>query len=307
LVRDPLFTKYFSQEDHPSEILIDGRSTTLTNMRKLSVQLHKYGEGRLLLLSRDVTEIAKADAMRRDFVANVSHEIRTPLTVLGGFVETLQSVPLDAEETQKYLRLMALQADRMQSLVADLLTLSQLEASQAPNNQDKVSLPELVTQVMAEANSLTTYLAEQQQSQKHALVFDRIPHLDVMGSRSELMSALSNLVNNAIRYTPSAGLIHLSFSQTENQLMISVKDTGPGIPSEHIPRLTERFYRIDHSRSRETGGTGLGLAITKHVMQRHGGELLIQSELGKGSTFSLVLPQSRVSEQAQTSNQSVLA
>jgi two-component system phosphate regulon sensor histidine kinase PhoR len=168
-------------------------------------------------------------------------------------------------------------------------------------------LPELVTQVMAEANSLTTYLAEQQQSQKHALVFDRIPHLDVMGSRSELMSALSNLVNNAIRYTPSAGLIHLSFSQTENQLMISVKDTGPGIPSEHIPRLTERFYRIDHSRSRETGGTGLGLAITKHVMQRHGGELLIQSELGKGSTFSLLLPQSRVSEQAQTSNQSVLA
>ena len=307
LVRDPLFTKYFSQEDHPSEILIDGRSTTLTNMRKLSVQLHKYGEGRLLLLSRDVTEIAKADAMRRDFVANVSHEIRTPLTVLGGFVETLQSVPLDAEETQKYLRLMALQADRMQSLVADLLTLSQLEASQAPNNQDKVSLPELVTQVMAEANSLTTYLAEQQQSQKHALVFDRIPHLDVMGSRSELMSALSNLVNNAIRYTPSAGLIHLSFSQTENQLMISVKDTGPGIPSEHIPRLTERFYRIDHSRSRETGGTGLGLAITKHVMQRHGGELLIQSELGKGSTFSLVLPQSRVTEQAQISNQSVLA
>jgi len=307
LVRDPLFTKYFSQEDHPSEILIDGRSTSLTNLRKLSVHLHKYCEGRLLLLTRDITEIAKADAMRRDFVANVSHEIRTPLTVLGGFVETLQSVPLDAEDTQKYLRLMSVQADRMQSLVADLLTLSQLEASQAPNGQDKVSLPELVTQVMAEANSLIAYLADQQQVQKHALVFDRIPHLDILGSRSELMSALSNLVNNAIRYTPTAGLIHLSFSQTENQLIISVKDTGPGIASEHIPRLTERFYRIDHSRSRETGGTGLGLAITKHVMQRHGGELLIQSELGKGSTFSLVLPKSRITEQAQTSNQSVLA
>ena len=307
LVRDPQFTKYFAQEDHPSEILIDGRSTSLSNLRKLSVQLHKYGEGRLLLLTRDITEIAKADAMRRDFVANVSHEIRTPLTVLGGFVETLQSVPLDAQETQKYLKLMSVQADRMQSLVADLLTLSQLEASQAPNGQDKVSLPELVTQVMVEANALTAYMADQLLGQKHALVFDSIPPFDVMGSRSELFSALSNLVSNAIRYTPAGGLVHISFSETENQLMISVKDTGPGIASEHIPRLTERFYRVDQSRSRETGGTGLGLAITKHVMQRHGGELLIQSELGKGSTFSLVLPKSRITEQVQTSNQSVVA
>jgi two-component system phosphate regulon sensor histidine kinase PhoR len=307
LVRDPQFTKYFAQEDHPSEILIDGRSTSLSNLRKLSVQLHKYGEGRLLLLTRDITEIAKADAMRRDFVANVSHEIRTPLTVLGGFVETLQSVPLDAQETQKYLKLMSVQADRMQSLVADLLTLSQLEASQAPNGLDKVSLPELINQVMVEANALTAYLADQLLGQKHTLVFDSIPPFDVMGSRSELFSALSNLVSNAIRYTPAGGLVHVSFSETENQLMISVKDTGPGIASEHIPRLTERFYRVDQSRSRETGGTGLGLAITKHVMQRHGGELLIQSELGKGSTFSLVLPKSRITEQAQTSDQLVSA
>jgi two-component system phosphate regulon sensor histidine kinase PhoR len=240
-------------------------------------------------------------------VANVSHEIRTPLTVLGGFVETLQSVPLDAQETQKYLKLMSVQADRMQSLVADLLTLSQLEASQAPNGQDKVSLPELINQVMVEANALTAYLADQLLGQKHALVFDSIPPFDVMGSRSELFSALSNLVSNAIRYTPAGGLVHVSFSETENQLMISVKDTGPGIASEHIPRLTERFYRVDQSRSRETGGTGLGLAITKHVMQRHGGELLIQSELGKGSTFSLVLPKSRITEQAQTSDQLVSA
>jgi two-component system phosphate regulon sensor histidine kinase PhoR len=307
LVRDPLFTRYFAQENHPSEVLIDGRSTSVSNLRKLSVQLHKYGDGRLLLLSRDVTEVVKAEAMRRDFVANVSHEIRTPLTVLGGFVETLQSVPLDAQETQKYLKLMSVQADRMQSLVADLLTLSQLEASQAPNGQDKVSLPELVTQVMVEANALTAYMADQLLGQKHALVFDSIPPFDVMGSRSELFSALSNLVSNAIRYTPAGGLVHLSFSETENQLMISVKDTGPGIASEHIPRLTERFYRVDQSRSRETGGTGLGLAITKHVMQRHGGELLIQSELGKGSTFSLVFPKSRITEQAQISNQSVVA
>jgi two-component system phosphate regulon sensor histidine kinase PhoR len=300
LVRDPLFTRYFSQDNHPSEVLIDGRSASASNHRKLSVQLHKYGDGRLLLLSRDVTEVVKAEAMRRDFVANVSHEIRTPLTVLGGFVETLQSVPLDAQETQKYLQLMSTQADRMQSLVADLLTLSQLEVSQSPNGQEYVSLPDLVTQVMSEANAFTSLLADQQMGKKHALVFDQVPLLWIMGSQKELFSALSNLVSNAIRYTPLGGLVHVTFSQTDDQLTISVKDTGPGIASEHLPRLTERFYRIDQSRSRETGGTGLGLAITKHVMQRHGGELQIQSELGKGSTFNLNFPASRLANHAAT-------
>jgi two-component system phosphate regulon sensor histidine kinase PhoR len=300
LVRDPLFTRYFAQENHPSEVLIDGRSTSVSNLRKLSVQLHKYGDGRLLLLSRDVTEVVKAEAMRRDFVANVSHEIRTPLTVLGGFVETLQSVPLDANDIQKYLHLMAIQSDRMQSLVADLLTLSQLEVSQSPNGQDYVSLPDLINQVISEANALTSLIADQFSGQKHELIFDQAPCLYVMGSKSELFSALSNLVSNAIRYTPLGGLVHLSFSQTDDRLTISVKDTGPGIASEHLPRLTERFYRIDQSRSRETGGTGLGLAITKHVMQRHGGELQIQSELGKGSTFNLIFPASRISNQIAT-------
>jgi len=300
LVRDPLFTRYFSQDNHPSEVLIDGRSDSVSSLRKLSVQLHKYGDGRLLLLSRDVTEVVKAEAMRRDFVANVSHEIRTPLTVLGGFVETLQSVPLDAQETQKYLQLMSTQADRMQSLVADLLTLSQLEVSQSPNGQDYVSLPDLVNQVMSEANAFTSLLADQQIGKKHALIFDQVPLLWVLGSQKELYSALSNLVSNAIRYTPLGGLVHVTFSQTEDQLTISVKDTGPGIASEHLPRLTERFYRIDQSRSRETGGTGLGLAITKHVMQRHGGELQIQSELGKGSSFNLIFPASRVANHVAT-------
>jgi two-component system phosphate regulon sensor histidine kinase PhoR len=300
LVRDPHFTRYFAQENHPSEVLIDGRSTSVSNFRKLSVQLHKYGDGRLLLLSRDVTEVVKAEAMRRDFVANVSHEIRTPLTVLGGFVETLQSVPLDAQETQKYLQLMSSQAGRMQSLVADLLTLSQLEATQSPNGQEYVSLPDLVTQVMSEANAFTSMLAEQQSGKKHALVFDQVPILWLMGSQKELFSALSNLVSNAIRYTPLGGLVHLTFLHTDDHLTISVKDTGPGIASEHLPRLTERFYRIDQSRSRETGGTGLGLAITKHVMQRHGGELQVQSEQGKGSTFNLIFPASRIANQIAT-------
>ena len=188
----------------------------------------------------------------------------------------------------------------MQSLVADLLTLSQLEASQSPSGQDYVSLPDLVNQVMSEANALTSLLADQLIDKKHALIFDQVPLLWVMGSQKELFSALSNLVSNAIRYTPLGGLVHLTFLQTDDQMTISVKDTGPGIASEHLPRLTERFYRIDQSRSRETGGTGLGLAITKHVMQRHGGELQIQSELGKGSTFNLIFPASRLSNHVAT-------
>ena len=294
LVRDPLFTRYFAQDNHPSEVLIDGRSASVSNLRKLSVQLHKYGDGRLLLLSRDVTEVVKAEAMRRDFVANVSHEIRTPLTVLGGFVETLQSVPLDAQDTQKYLQLMSIQADRMQSLVADLLTLSQLEVSQSPNGQDYVSLPDLVNQVMSEANALTSLLADQLIDKKHELVFDQVPLLWVMGSQKELYSALSNLVSNAIRYTPLGGLVHVTYSQTENQLTISVKDTGPGIASEHLPRLTERFYRVDRSRSRDTGGTGLGLAIVKHIANRHQAQLLIESTPGRGSKFMLRFPKERV-------------
>jgi two-component system phosphate regulon sensor histidine kinase PhoR len=195
---------------------------------------------------------------------------------------------------------MSIQADRMQSLVSDLLTLSQLEVSQSPNSQDHISLPDLVNQVISEANALTSLMADQLSGQKHALVFDQVPLLRVMGSQKELFSALSNLVSNAIRYTPLGGLVHLTFSQTDDQLTISVKDTGPGIASEHLPRLTERFYRIDQSRSRETGGTGLGLAITKHVMQRHGGELQIQSELGKGSSFNLIFPASRISNQIAT-------
>jgi len=297
LVRDPVFARYFAQSVHGSEVVIEGRGSSLVNAQRLSVHLHAYGEGRMLLLTRDITAVAQADAMRRDFVANVSHEIRTPLTVLSGFIETLQSLPLDRQETQSYLQHMSVQSDRMQSLVADLLTLSQLEGSQPPGVQEAVSLPDLVTQVMSDAQALSELLANRHHGRKHSLVFDRVPSVNWLGAKSELMSAVSNLVNNAVRYTPLGGLVHVTFQQTTDDLILSVKDTGPGIAPEHLPRLSERFYRIDRSRSRETGGTGLGLAITKHVMQRHGGELRIESELGKGSTFMLLMPLSRVTSQ----------
>jgi len=297
LVRDPVFSKYFAQSEHESEVIVDGRASSSMQAPKLSMQLHTYGEGQQLLLTRDITSITMADAMRRDFVANVSHEIRTPLTVLGGFVETLQSIPMGKDEQQHYLNLMAVQADRMQSLVADLLTLSQLEGSSPPGLYERVDLPRLMSEVAADAVALSSVVSEQTgvaHGPVHELVFAPAPEWLLLGVRSELLSAISNLLSNAIRYTPAGGQIRAEWSRVPEGVVFAVTDTGPGIAPEHLPRLSERFYRVDRSRSRETGGTGLGLAITKHVVQRHGGELRIQSEVGKGSTFMLVLPASRV-------------
>lgn len=294
MVRDPAFARYFAQDDHPSDVILEGRASSSVNAQKLSVQLHKYGEGRLLVLTRDITALAQADAMRRDFVANVSHEIRTPLTVLSGFVETLQSIPLEAHERQHYLELMSEQSDRMQSLVADLLTLSQLEGKQLLGKQESISLQSLMAPAYAQGQALSEMLAQKSDGPVHQLLLSPLPEVDLLGSRSELFSAVSNLVNNAIRYTPLGGEIQMAWHLLPDGLVFAVKDTGPGIAAEHLPRLSERFYRVDRSRSRETGGTGLGLAITKHVMQRHGGELRIESVLSQGSTFMLVLPTSRV-------------
>jgi two-component system phosphate regulon sensor histidine kinase PhoR len=294
LVRDPVFKKYYSSESHDGEVIIDGRSVSLQKSVKLSVQLHNYGESRQLLLTRDVTTVAHADAMRRDFVANVSHEIRTPLTVMSGFIETLQSLNLEKNEREKYLDLMAVQASRMQDLVNDLLILSQLEGSTLPSTNEPVSLQGLMSSIESEARGLSaSQLFENQDPQ--ILNFETPESVQLHGANKELHSAISNLVNNAVRYTPSGGLITSSWSLLPDQrIQFSVADTGPGIASEHLSRLTERFYRVDRSRSRESGGTGLGLAIAKHVMQRHGGELKIESELGKGSKFTLIFPASRV-------------
>ncbi len=293
LVRDPVFARYFSQSDHASEAIIEGRSSSAVSAQKLSVQLHAYGEGRSLLLTRDITAVAQAEAMRRDFVANVSHEIRTPLTVLSGFVETLQTLPLDQQERVRYLDLMAVQSQRMQDLVADLLTLSQLEGSLPPGMNQQVPLPELMSQIELDARALSSLMAGLDATQTQEIIFDPSPDWIFLGSKSELQSAVSNLVSNAVRYTPLGGKIHARWWRQSDSCIFAVTDTGPGIAPEHLPRLSERFYRVDRSRSRETGGTGLGLAIAKHVVQRHGGELRIESQVGQGSTFMLVLPMSR--------------
>lgn len=291
LVRSPAFVAYMAEGDFSHEIQIDGPGQRPTQPNRISVQIHPYGRKRRLMLTRDVTAVQLAEAMRRDFVANVSHEIRTPLTVLSGFVETLQTLPLEPDERERYLGLMAQQANRMQSLVSDLLTLSKLEGSPSPNRQSRVSARELLDKCVVDAQGLSAALA------RGAHQFAEHVQADVwlLGNVDELTSAVGNLLGNAVRYTPGHGSISVGVRQLESgEVELWVSDTGPGVAPEHIPRLTERFYRVDRSRSRETGGTGLGLAIVKHVIQRHGGQLLIQSQLGAGSTFTLRFPPDRV-------------
>lgn len=294
LVRDPGFATYLANRDFSRDVIMPSNANSPTRPVKLATHLHPYAQGRFLVLSRDITSVEQAEVMRRDFVANVSHEIRTPLTVLSGFVETLQSLPLNTQERGRYLDLMAQQAHRMQTLVSDLLILSRLEGSPAVGNSDWVSMPQLLKQVMDEALALTTVLHLAPGS-RQTIGLTAVQPCDLAGSHSELLSAMTNLVGNAVRHTPAGGAIHVKWQRlADGRSEFSVVDSGPGIAAEHIPRLTERFYRIDHSRSRETGGTGLGLAIVKHVAQRHGAQLTIESTPGKGSRFAMTFPAHRV-------------
>jgi two-component system phosphate regulon sensor histidine kinase PhoR len=298
LVRDPLFGAYYAAQDFSQEMFMQGRESTPSRPVKLSVQIHRYGQDRQLLMSRDITAVEQAEAMRRDFVANVSHEIRTPLTVLSGFVETLQTLPLANDERQRYLGLMAQQAERMQHLVEDLLTLSRLEGSPPPGRDEWVNVGELLQHCENEARGLAEALGRERGCEPHTLIFPDAQTLaeagEIAGSRAELHSAFSNLIANAMRYTPESGHIEVRWQRlSDGSARFSVKDSGVGIDPQHLSRLTERFYRIDRSRSRETGGTGLGLAIVKHVAQRHGARLEINSAPGQGSEFVVVFPADR--------------
>lgn len=283
LVRAPAFVAYLQHGDHDQPVVIPGPLGRQT----LSVLLRRYGEGLALVISQDITERERHDAMRRDFVANVSHEMRTPLTVLAGFIETLSVLPLTEPERRRVLKLMGQQTIRMQALLTDLLALAQLEGSPRPPADQWTAVDGLMKQVRADGEALS--------AGRHDLHFHLEAHGEIAGSVSELLSAVGNLVGNAVRYTPDGGRIDVSWRiRPDGAGEIDVVDTGVGIEREHLPRLTERFYRVDSSRSRDTGGTGLGLSIVKHVIQRHGGEIDIESQPGKGSRFRLVLPASRV-------------
>lgn len=291
LVRDPAFIAYLNQRDFSQPVEIDGRNARPGHPQHIAIQIFPYAKGRRLLLTRDVTTIELAEAMRRDFVANVSHEIRSPLTVIAGFIETLQTLPLQEAERAHFLELMRQQAQRMQTLVDDLLTLSRLEGSPIPDDSQWVAAADLLTEAGTQAQALADVLHAGQQT----IVLQPGPALEVAGARGELLSAIGNLLTNAVRYTPAQGRVEAGWRLlADDEVEFYVTDTGPGIAPEHLPRLTERFYRVDRSRSRDSGGTGLGLAIVKHVAQRHGGQLLIESTLGVGSTFRLRLPPARV-------------
>ncbi len=286
LVRQPEVIRYLETGDFSEPVVVASqREVGVT----LSIQVVPYGDEQKLLLSRDITRIEATARMRRDFIANVSHELKTPLTVVTGFVETLEDLDLDPRQRQRYLGLVAEQARNMQRLVDDLLTLSSLESEQNPPPDIVFPIAPLVAELCAQARALS--------GGRHMIVAVAPAEAaaTITGSRDELASAFGNLVSNAVRYTPDGGTITLSWHVgADGRGTFAVADTGVGVAPEHIPRLTERFYRVDRSRSRATGGTGLGLAIVRHVLLRHQAELVIESEPGTGSTFAAILPPARV-------------
>jgi len=285
LVRHPgfraLLEKPYSDEE------FEMRSPTMVS-RYLAIRRVPYGSSQELLIARDVTQLHKLEGMRSQFVANVSHELRSPITVLSGYLETLKDTrESDPEILHKAIETMYSQAKRMERLVTDLLALSQLETQISAPGKTEVNVKALLEGVVEAARLLSG-------EAHHVIQLEVDEGLNLLGSQTELHSLFANLINNAVRYTPAGGSIRVSWKPEGKGALFSVTDTGPGIAPQHIPRLTERFYRVDVDRSRETGGTGLGLAIVKHVLDRHDGRLNITSELGNGSTFECRFPASRV-------------
>ncbi len=287
LLRSPPFVAYAKQTTWEEPLIL--KIALGGSNQSITMRLVPYADDQLLLIARDLTHIEKLETTRRDFVANVSHEMRTPLTVLSGFLETLREAPkgaLTQEQSQHYLKLMHEQALRMEALVSDLLTLSALETSLSAD-RNTIHMSTLIDSARQQTESLS--------GGRHTLVWDIEPDLNILGNQTELSSAITNLLTNAVRYTPDSQTITIQWhKQADGSARYSVTDTGIGIASEHLPRLSERFYTVDRGRSRAMGGTGLGLAITKHVAMRHDAQLEIQSKLGVGSTFSLVFAPDRV-------------
>ena len=287
LLREPEFLDYLNSPDHrgvPLEL-----NTRRNPGRSLQLQAAPFAAGRTLLLVRDVTQLQKLATMRRDFVANVSHELKTPLTVTLGFVETALDALEDTPplEIAGYLQTAAEQARRMRQLIDDLLTLSALETDTPPPLEDPVDAGALLDEVCREVKALS--------AGRHRITLENDGPRSLLGSVRELRSAFANLAGNAVRYTPDGGEIVLRWAaEGAAGGRFSVRDSGAGIAAQHLPRLTERFYRVDRGRSREAGGTGLGLAIVKHVLERHQAVLQVESEPGQGSLFSAVFPPHRV-------------
>lgn len=284
LLRNSRFSEWLQQEDFAQTLNMDSPGAREIN---LSLQLIPLPRAQKMLVARDITEIARVEAMRRDFVANVSHELRTPITVIVGFLEAFEDMPEpDPAQFRKHIPLMREQSDRIRRLVDDLLTLARLE-SEPETKDETIDVVSLVERLAREAETMS--------QGRQQIQFEIVSQARLIGNGQELYSALANLVSNAVRYTPAGGSINIRWAAAASgEQVFSVQDSGEGIAAQHIPRLTERFYRVDQGRSRASGGTGLGLAIVKHVLQRHQARLRIESTIGKGSTFSASFPVERV-------------
>ncbi len=285
LVRFPAFTQYLASDNFTEKVNIP---SPINGQILLTIRIVPYGRNQRLLVARDVTQIERLEEIRRDFVANVSHELRTPLTVISGFLEAL----LDTEEAldenwQRPLQQMQEQARRMQRIVDDLLLLARLEGHGDKLRSDPVDVPHLLAVLREDGVALSA-------SKEHRISLEADAGLWLRGNEDELRSAFSNLIYNAVQYTPAGGAIAIRWFADNKGAHLTVQDSGGGIAAHHLPRLTERFYRVDVGRSRERGGTGLGLAIVKHALQRHDAQLAVASELGKGSVFSCDFPAERV-------------
>jgi two-component system phosphate regulon sensor histidine kinase PhoR len=288
LLRHPDFVKYMIRANFSESLNLDFMGVNGNLM--LLLQVFPYGENRKLLLSQDVTILKKNESIRQDFVANVSHELRTPLTVLNGFLETIRDLPLNEVERKKYINMMSAQSSRMLTLVEELLILTRLDHSPISPKTSVVKIADLVQRIVEDGRGLS--------NGNHIIRLSIVSKKNILGAENELFSAFGNLLTNAIRYTPEGGTIHVYWEDTpEGGAIYSVSDTGIGIAPEHIARVTERFYRVDRSRSRDTGGTGLGLAIVKHVAMRHSALLNIESTLAVGSIFSIIFNKDRISKE----------
>jgi two-component system phosphate regulon sensor histidine kinase PhoR len=278
-IRQPEFIAYLQQGDFSAPVVL---ALPAMPGRLFALRMVPTREPYRLLITQDVTDADRVDRMRRDFVANISHEIRTPLTVVAGFIETLIDLDLPPDERRHCLEQALRQTDTMQRLVGDLLTLAALEHGDDPPTHEPIAVKAMLEAIASDLRAVS--------GGKHTLIVEGDDSAQVLGTPTELDSAVRNLMTNALRYTPAGGVVTASVTSSATHTLITVRDTGIGIPAEHLPRLTERFYRVDRGRSRETGGTGLGLAIVKHVAQRHHARLEIESEPGKGSRFSLRFP-----------------
>lgn len=285
LIRDPAFTAYFGRNvyDEPLHINAPGDSG-----KRLEIQIALFGENERLIIVRDISQLHRLELMRKDFVGNVSHELGTPITVIKGYLEAILDNIQDLDgKWEKPVIQMHQQSSRMENIVKDLLALSALETGNPSRKQSSFALIQLLSEIVNDARQIFA-----QQDHQFSLSCDE--NIKFIGDRGELYSAIANLVSNAAKYTPYQGKINILIRLSEDFLEAHVEDNGPGIEAQHLPRLTERFYRVDVSRSSETGGTGLGLAIVKHIVNRHDGELTVSSEVGKGSCFTCRFPLSRV-------------